>query len=185
MSRYPHTWMIAGGWAIDLFLNRETREHSDLEIAIPRNQQQLLYAYLKDWKLQYVISGQLTDWPEGLVLQLPIHEIHGFSAENRIEVLLNEIEGDAWRFRRDQSITYPADKVWVRSKSGIPILCPEIVLLYKAKNFREKDQADLLSAVAHLGLSTLQWLRASIVQAHGSDHSWTDLITEHISRVQS
>ena len=28
-------WYVAGGWAIDLFLGRTTREHADLEIAVP------------------------------------------------------------------------------------------------------------------------------------------------------
>jgi hypothetical protein len=28
-------WCVAGGWAIDLFLGRQTREHGDLEIAVP------------------------------------------------------------------------------------------------------------------------------------------------------
>ena len=29
-------WAVAGGWAIDLHLGRQTREHGDLEVAIPR-----------------------------------------------------------------------------------------------------------------------------------------------------
>jgi hypothetical protein len=29
-------WCVAGGWALDLWLGRGTRNHHDLEIAIPR-----------------------------------------------------------------------------------------------------------------------------------------------------
>ena len=29
-------WCVAAGWAIDLFLGEERREHEDLEIAVPR-----------------------------------------------------------------------------------------------------------------------------------------------------
>jgi Aminoglycoside-2''-adenylyltransferase len=29
-------WWIAGGWAIDLFLGRQTREHEDLDVLILR-----------------------------------------------------------------------------------------------------------------------------------------------------
>ena len=29
-------WYVAAGWAIDLFLGEERREHEDLEIAVPR-----------------------------------------------------------------------------------------------------------------------------------------------------
>jgi hypothetical protein len=28
-------WAVAGGWALDLFRGEVTREHSDLEIAVP------------------------------------------------------------------------------------------------------------------------------------------------------
>ena len=28
-------WAVAAGWAIDLFLGRERRDHEDLEIAVP------------------------------------------------------------------------------------------------------------------------------------------------------
>src|SRR5829696_129284 len=29
-------WYVAAGWALDLFLGEERREHEDLEIAVPR-----------------------------------------------------------------------------------------------------------------------------------------------------
>ena len=34
LSDFRRPWMIAGGWAIDLFLRRVTREHEDVDIAI-------------------------------------------------------------------------------------------------------------------------------------------------------
>src|SRR5262245_13139842 len=30
-------WYVAAGWAIDLFLGAERREHSDLEVAVPNS----------------------------------------------------------------------------------------------------------------------------------------------------
>jgi hypothetical protein len=30
-------WYVAAGWAIELFLGQERREHEDLEIAVPRD----------------------------------------------------------------------------------------------------------------------------------------------------
>ncbi|MGM7683701.1 nucleotidyltransferase domain-containing protein [Cytobacillus sp. Hm23] len=36
MSSYNKPWFIAGGWAIDLFIGKQTRPHHDLEIAIFR-----------------------------------------------------------------------------------------------------------------------------------------------------
>ncbi|MEM8908799.1 MAG: hypothetical protein AAGD05_13210, partial [Bacteroidota bacterium] len=62
LTHYPGRWMIAGGWAIDLFLNKITRPHQDIEIAIPRTEQLQLKVYLSQWKLRYVISGQFFNW---------------------------------------------------------------------------------------------------------------------------
>lgn len=39
MSGFNNSWGIAGGWAIDLFIGKETREHKDIEIAIFRKDQ--------------------------------------------------------------------------------------------------------------------------------------------------
>ena len=48
MAKFNKTWFIAGGWAIDLFLGKETREHKDIEIAIFRKDQLNLKTYLKE-----------------------------------------------------------------------------------------------------------------------------------------
>ena len=37
----PAPWFIAGGWAIDLFLGRKTREHADVDFALSRLDQDL------------------------------------------------------------------------------------------------------------------------------------------------
>ena len=37
LSGIAAPWCVVGGWAIDLFLGRETRPHGDLEISIPRS----------------------------------------------------------------------------------------------------------------------------------------------------
>ena len=36
MDGFPAPWFVSGGWAIDLFLGRVTRDHSDIEIGIYR-----------------------------------------------------------------------------------------------------------------------------------------------------
>ena len=172
LSKYEGQWMIAGGWAIDLFLNRMTREHQDIEIAIPRKEQGLLKKYLKDWRLQYVIAGAFHDWENDDYLNLPIHEIHGQDKEGTtLEILLNEIDDGQWRFRRDLEIRYPSSKAIIQSPSGMPILAPEVVLLYKAKWHEAKDQADFEHTINALSDASKMWLRKSIIQHHGT-HGW-------------
>jgi hypothetical protein len=35
LARVSVPWYVAGGWALDLFRGEQTREHGDLEIAVP------------------------------------------------------------------------------------------------------------------------------------------------------
>jgi hypothetical protein len=46
MSGFPEPWWACGGWALDLFVGRETRRHDDLDVAILRRDQHALHSYL-------------------------------------------------------------------------------------------------------------------------------------------
>lgn len=176
LKKYSGTWMIAGGWAIDLYINKQTRSHHDIEIAIPRLEQQALRKYLNNWNFHYVKRGQFFQWRTDEYLNLPIHEIHGKGEENdSLEILLNEVKDDVWYFRRNQQVTYPVSKLILLSKQNIPILCPEVVLLYKAKINKEKDRLDLSNTLSYLTNQKKKWLREAIQETHGS-HDWLQLI---------
>lgn len=55
MEGFSRPWFVAGGWAIDLFLDRVTREHSDIEIAVLREDQLALQRHLVGWQFTKVI----------------------------------------------------------------------------------------------------------------------------------
>ena len=176
MSSYPGTWGIAGGWAIDLFINEVTRSHQDIEIAIPRSEQLMIQAYISDWELRYVIDGQFYDWEQNQHLTLPIHEIHGTDGDgSSLEILLNETDDTTWYFRRNTLIHYPRYDTFITSPSGIPILAPECVLLYKAKWCETKDNHDLKYALPYLNEDQKIWLASAIEMNHGSHH-WLKVI---------
>lgn len=61
MKSFTKPWFIAGGWAIDLYLNKVTRQHKDIEIGIFRENQNELKKYLADWQFYKVISYQKWD----------------------------------------------------------------------------------------------------------------------------
>lgn len=177
MSGFNKTWFIAGGWAIDLFIGRETRQHQDIEIALFRKDQLNLKEYLKDWDFKKVIKGRLNTWGNEF-LELPIHEIHALNKSNgdKVEVLLNETRDYDWKFRRDLTISYPLKSVWGYSDTGIPYLNPEIVLLYKVKNTREKDHQDFMTILKYLDVERKNWLQYAI-QLHEPEHKWLHYLT--------
>ncbi|EJR55536.1 hypothetical protein IK3_05630 [Bacillus toyonensis] len=176
MSSFDRTWFIAGGWAIDLFIGEETREHKDIEFAVFRKDQQYLKDYLNEWEFKKVIKGKFYTW-ENEFLDLPIHEIHALNMVNgdKIEILLNETKENDWIFRRDFRISYPLNSVWSTTKTGIPYLNPEIVLLYKAKNTREKDHQDFIAIKDYLDNEKKKWLRYAL-EVHEPEHKWLQLL---------
>jgi len=177
LDSYSGNWMIAGGWGIDLFLNKETRNHHDIEIAIPRKDQNRIKEYLKSWDIYYIQKGEKKIWKDHIELILPIHEIHCYKREAEIEILLNEFSDDKWVFRRNPKIEYPMESVILKSEIGIPILSPEIILLYKAKNIKEKDNFDFQNIISKLETKKRNWLFNSISETYGFKHQWIEKIT--------
>ncbi len=177
MEGFNNTWFIAGGWAIDLFIGKKTREHKDIEISLFRKDQLYLKKHLKGWEFKKVIKGEFYTW-ENEFLELPVHEIHASNKLNRdeIEILLNETKGNDWIFRRDTRISCPLNSVWSYSETGIPYLNPEIVLLYKAKNTREKDQQDFMKIKDYLDKEQKQWLRYALELCE-PEHKWLRYLT--------
>lgn len=179
MSGFDKPWFIAGGWAIDLHIGQKTREHKDIEIAVFRQDQAHVKNHLKQWRFQKVVNGELVTW-EGENLQRPIHEIHCQNVIDgtTLEVLLNEIQHNDWIFRRDERIRYSFEKMKSVHIEDIPYLSPEVVLLYKAKDTRAKDQEDFLRVVDFLSSEEKKWLQTAI-QLHMPHHKWLELLVRY------
>lgn len=174
MRNFQCEWFIAGGWAIDLYLGKISRPHADIEIAIFRRDQIALQNYLNDWVLQKVKDSTLSVWNRNEFLTLPVHEIHCFHETNdsqNFEVLLNESNADKWIYRRDEEVTKLINEVYSTTRAGIKFLRPEIVLLYKSKNPRARDEYDFASVVKRLDDESKKWLRNALAICD-SKHNW-------------
>ena len=172
MRVYQQTWWVAGGWAIDLHLGQQHRPHKDVDIAVLRRDQRDLRSCFSGWSLQKVLKGASQPWWPNEMLQLPIHEVHAEREAEHLEFLFNESAEDLWVFRRNPSISMPLERVSRRSAEGVPYLCPEIVLLYKAKAPREHDLEDFHRACETLDTDAKQWLAAALNTCHPG-HEWT------------
>lgn len=174
MRDFQSDWFIAGGWAIDLYLGEISRPHDDIEIAIFRRDQIALQNYLNDWVLQKVENSVLSVWNQNDFLELPVHEIHCFremSDPQNFEILLNERNDIEWIYRRNERVTKSLTEICLTTNSGIRFLRPEIVLLYKSKNPRAKDEQDFEAVVKHLDAESKKWL-ANALAICDSKHCW-------------
>jgi hypothetical protein len=172
MDGFGAPWCVGGGWAVDLFLGRVTRPHADVDLVILRGDQQRLHAQFAGWRLQRVSKGEFADWAAGEWLDSPMHEIHAHSADGAtLEFLLNDHDDAQWIYRRDPAVRCPLGEVIVQSSAGVPILCPAVVLLYKAKAPRPSDELDFEHLRPALPDRQRRWLRAALTHVHPG-HPW-------------
>ena len=175
-------WWIAGGWAIDLFLGKKTREHEDVDVLILRRDQEAVRTLFGEWDIQAALppprdeAWPFRSWRIDEVLEETIHDIWCRPEATqpwRIQLMIADARDDQWLFRRLPSISRPVATIGNTTSEGIPYLVPEIQLLYKAKGLRPKDEADFRQALPALDRERHVWLRDALAQTH-PDHPWLE-----------
>lgn len=178
----PVPWWVAGGWAIDLFLGRQTRAHEDMDVLILRRDQQAVRALFGAWDVQAALPPPRDEawpfrlWRPGEVLDETIQDIWCRPDATRpwaIQLMIADTRDEQWHFRRLPAITRSVATVGDRTSEGIPYLVPEIQLLYKARGLRPKDEMDFRHTLPVLNWERRAWLRDALLQAH-PDHPWLD-----------
>ena len=174
-SGYPGFWCIAGGWAIDLYIGRQTRAHEDLELVVLRRDFKLLFEQFQKFHPRKIISGeQATFLPwhgepiESEVIQMRLDDL---DSNTPCDLLLTPAEGDQWICRRNEAIQRPLSDVINHTCDGVPFLAPEIVLLFKAKYVREKDRHDFDRVISLMSPPAKNWLREKLAIVH-PNHAW-------------
>lgn len=165
-------WYVVAGWALDLFRGEVTRPHEDLEIGVPAAGFAALRAALADHEVQVVGSGRR--WPLASAA-MDEHFQTWFrdpaSGAYHLDVFRDPHDGDEWICRRDPAIRRPYDALVRTTPEGVPFLAPEVVLLFKAKHVRDKDQADFSGVAGLLDEDARRWLVDALDRVHPG-HPW-------------
>ena len=119
-------WWIAGGWALDLFLGVQTREHYDIDVQILRRDQHAVRALLQQWDIQgcalhypydlEVTAPTLIDtlpfqtWEPDMLLGKGAYDIFCRPTPSdpwAFQLMGGDADGDQWLFRRDARVHRP------------------------------------------------------------------------------
>jgi hypothetical protein len=171
-------WAVAGGWALDLWLGEQTREHEDLEIAVPSASFRDIQARLEGLGLKFfaIDDGQVIALEPGEIPGRRTHQtwvmdpaVNGW----RLDVFREPGDARTWTYRRTGDLHAP--RAWAngRTAGGIPFVAPQIVLLFKAKAMRDKDEADFSIVAPQLRSDARDWLVAAL-RATQPGHPWID-----------
>lgn len=189
LEGYPHPWCVCGGWSIDLFLGRETREHSDVEILVYRRDQADLWQHFHDlsWPLVKIIpvleppdaEPDITPWLKDEWLALPAHQLRSYPREDmpEFDLMFNEGDDNHWIYRRSAEVKRARSQAERRTPDGIPYLAPEVALLYKAHRRRDKDIPDFDRAHPLLDDEQHAWLiHALEIMYPDTGNPWLDVL---------
>ncbi len=165
------SWCVTAGWALDLFRGEVTREHDDIEIAVPAAGLPAVREVLAD--LTFDIPGAGQRWTLDSPAYGVLHQTWGRDGAGiyRLDVFREPHDGGTWICRRDERIRLPYAAVIEHTAAGVPYMAPEIVLLFKAKHARDKDHADLRGVLPLLDTPRLAWLHAALTSVHPG-HAW-------------
>jgi hypothetical protein len=167
-------WAVAGGWAIDLFLGSQRREHEDLELGIPERSFSAIAAQLP--MLEFFVfapgvAASVDREPERLA---ETHQTWGLDRTAQVWRLdlFREPSADSWWVcRRDERIRLPYPELIERTDDEIPYVRPEVVLLFKAKAARPKDESDLAAVLPRLDAERRSLLAGWVELVHPG-HFW-------------
>ena len=170
-------WAVAGGWAIDLLVGRQTRDHHDVEVVVRRADQAAVRDSLRNgWELLCLDppGSEWTPWLSGSEMVQPSFQLKARASGLEFDLFLESMTDDTWCFRRDDRVRRPIDRI-VAPRSGIPIVAPEVQLLYMAKSEEPKNQHDFEMVRSMLDGDASGWLRDALALVHPG-HRWLDAL---------
>jgi hypothetical protein len=194
MSSYPRPWALCGGWAIDAWLGRISRDHGDVDLSVFDADHRQLFDHLRNWQLiahTSVVDDVSTGLWDGRKLPVPSH-IHARSPADAgsipedgvcepakgwwLDIQIDGGEGDLWVLRREPLITRRLRDAIRLSPWGAPAATPEVLLFFKAAVPRRRDWRDFVAFLPHLDAAQIAWLRDATAQAH-PEHPWVDALS--------
>lgn len=169
-------WYVVAGWALDLLIGGLGRAHGDLEIGVPRARFDEIADAFPDFEWDVVGNGQAWPFPEEADTMHQTWLREPATGHYRLDVFREPHRGDQWICRRDASITMPYGELILHTDDGIPYVIPEVVLLFKAKQRRPKDEADFLRALPMMDRSRRARLSRWLARVHPG-HPWLETLS--------
>ena len=175
----PFAWGLAGGYAIERFVGQPIRSHGDIDVVVFRDNQILLQTWLQEWSIYAADPpGELREWEGGEYLPPGINDVWGHRKNLQywqIQFMFMEVTGDTWYSKRSNLVRGLRNDHIVRY-GGVPCVRVEVLLLFKSKNRRPKDNADLQACLPKITPSSKQWLSMNLQRLYPDGHSWENLL---------
>lgn len=171
-------WCVVGGWALDLWHGRQTREHDDLEFTILPGDLPHFRRALNGLELFSASDGIIERFPDDADLSPTVWQLWCWDRDEqcwRADMMIERGTSTTWVYKRDPAITCPRTEITQTTETSIPYLSPVAVLLFKAKYRRQKDDFDFDAALPKLTAAERIQLRSWLERQHPG-HAWIGVL---------
>ena len=177
LAGFGRPWWVIGGWAIEAATGFR-REHEDTDISILACDVPALLAHVSDrWHVWNNVGGVLRPlgdkWKDVEEPRSQLWLRANAASPWIVDIPLTPDSDGLWTNRRIPEYEHVApveDVTWVAA-DGIRYLNPEIVLLYKGRLRRPKDDPDFEATLPVLSADARLWLHAALAHVV-PDHPW-------------
>ncbi len=181
MAGFDPPWWIVGGFALEAFTGVR-RDHEDLDLVVFSHDLDALRAQLGHrfhlWSNHGGTFRVIDDeQPEPLDPLSQVWMREDSRSPWRVDCILNPAREGRWVSRHDDSFEADLVDVTWTGPDGIRYLAPEVALLFKAKQHRPKDDADLAHAWPLLDQEQRGFLRDGVERGYGAGHPWWERLT--------
>lgn len=177
LAGFDRPWWVVGGWAIEAATGVR-RHHEDTDISILVCDVPAFVEFMKDrWHVWNNVGGVLHPlgdrWP---TVDEPESQLW-LRADARspwiVDIPLTPDRDGQWTNKRLPDHVDEVENVTWLAGDGIRYLLPEIVLVYKARLARPKDDLDFEATLPLLDESRRAWLKAAL-EASAPNHDWIE-----------
>lgn len=177
MEGFDRPWWVVGGWAIEAATGFR-REHEDTDVSILSCDVPAFVEFMSGrWHVWNNVGGVLhplgSRWPDvdepASQLWLRAHA----AAPWIVDIPLTPDTGGKWTNKFVNGHVDEVDNVTWVADDGIRYLLPEIVLVFKARLRRAKDDPDFDATLPTLTEDSKAWMRTCLEQV-APGHDWLE-----------
>jgi hypothetical protein len=156
-------WWLAGGWALEA-AGANPRRHEDADLAVLGDDLPRVRGWLCGFHLWEAHAGTLRPLLAGDTMRAGREQLwmrRDAYGPWLLDIVSSPPEAHEWLYKRHHGIRLPLDELGFFC-DGVPYFRPEVVLLFKAKARRPKDDLDFASIAPRLKPRARDWLLRSL-----------------------
>jgi len=174
MEGFDRPWWIIGGWSIETFTGVH-RDHEDMDISMLSSDAEAFRLFRGDrWTPWNVDDGWFRPFDHRFTEIRPDSQVWVRRNAHSPWVLDIPFTPDTegrWTNKRHTAHTEALDDVTWVAPDGLRYANPEVTLMFKAAQAREKDRADAEVTLPRLDRQARQWLSTTVAR-FDPHHPW-------------